>query len=213
MTVKTDQVKCFTRLATIPPVVAPLRDFNSTLTILDWDDTLVCTSFLRVEAYPLANRQAIEQCDLVCMAALDLLKVCLLHGRVIIITNSATSWVKYAVNTFFPSFKAPLESIDVISARDLYSDAYPTDPAAWKRAAFRLLYMQETNLITVGDSVMDHEALCAIPVGQNLRKTVKFRSQPTPQDLVRQMTLLRDKFPEIVTSSRNMRITMTPRAF
>lgn len=204
---KTDPVKCVTRLAAIPPVVASLRDFNSTLTILDWDDTLVCTSFLKADLYPLANQQTIEQCRLVCSAAVDLLNVCLKHGRVIIVTNSATSWVKYAVNTFFPSLKTPLKSTAVISARDLYSDAYPTDPAAWKRSAFRLLYMNESNLITVGDSVIDHDL--SIPVG--LRKTVKFKKMPSPQDLVRQMDLLKEKFSEIATSSRNLRITMTPR--
>lgn len=82
----------------------------------------------------------------------------------------------------------------MISARGAYEQAFPGDCHAWKVHAFlqvqRTLHFEAvTNLISIGDSVIEMDAVHVIGscFAHALVKTVKLWERPTPHELVKQL--------------------------
>jgi len=208
--VPTEQVKYVARLGAISP--SSICDYNSTLTILDWDDTLICTSYLKDNVG--SKHETNRLCDAISKAVCSLLTKCLQHGKVVIITNAALSWVNFSISQFFPSVVSLLDRIPVISARDIFSFEHPDDPSTWKRKAFRSLNFSEGNIISVGDSNLDLEALLTLKPSSAqylLKKTVKFTKRPSPDELIRQLILLTSRFGTIAASAQPLRVSMVVR--
>ena len=66
---------------------------KETLFILDWDDTLMCTSFISLKSQPLSKEEQNQILNLGNIVSI-FLSQCLKYGRVIILTNSSENWVK-----------------------------------------------------------------------------------------------------------------------
>lgn len=114
-----------------------------------------------------------------------------------------------------PSIVPILEKITIISARTKYEHHFPTDVTKWKLNAF--LETQEnlddamiTNIIALGDSMMEIDAAhhLALKFQKALIKTVKFREFPKPNELVKQLNLVINKFDEICNSPKNLTIRL-----
>ena len=206
--VVTEQVNYEVRLG---PIEASLYDYSSTATIFDWDDTLICTSYLKNQMKTQSTSQLKELCDSVDGASADLITRCLQLGRVIIITNAALDWVHFSASRFLPSVSPLLKKLTLISARDLFAAQHPNDPSTWKRRAFKSLRFRETNLISIGDSIIDLQALLTLRC-PSLMKTVKFKSNPTPQELLTELILLKSRFRTIAVSPTPLRVSMTERS-
>jgi len=109
--------------------------------ILDWDDTLFCTSHfsgLRIDhpsQLPGPLSAKIKEMDI---KASKLLATALELAEVQIVTNSLTGWVHYCARSFMPQALKIIESfkIKVVSARAAYADIYPGDPQKWKTECF-----------------------------------------------------------------------------
>lgn len=137
-------------------------------------------------------------------ASFELLSQCVKYGDVYIITNAAEGWVEFSSKKYMPKLTKILEKITVISARACCEDEYPDEVHQWKMKAF--LKTQEklekgaiTNLVALGDSQFEMDAVkhLGTQFPRALIKTVKFREQPTPDELVKQINLVMMKLDQI----------------
>jgi hypothetical protein len=198
------------------------KDHN-TLIIFDWDDTLLCTSFLTPngifnEDIEL-NEKEKEKITKLELSTLRLLTAAIDKGDTYIITNAAPGWVEYSAERFYPSVKTVLDKVRIISARGEYEEEYPGDSRMWKIQSF--LNVQKnfdnnlvTNIICLGDSFIEMEAahVLASKFSQAYIKTVKFKESPKPEELNKQLLLVADQFPVIYSTVKNLTIRVEKKA-
>lgn len=194
---------------------------HQTVIIFDWDDTLLCTSYLNEVVYdgypvPASLEQNLKS---IAKVAKQLLEQSLRLGHTFIITNAQSMWVQYSCAKWIPELLPTLERIRVISARSKHEDKYPNQVAQWKVQAFLDVQRQMdseiiTNLISLGDSQFEMEATHVM--GKQfevaLVKTVKFHQNPCPEALLKQLRLVTPKFERIVENARNMKIALEKRS-
>lgn len=194
--------------------------YNSII-ILDWDDTLLCTSFLGTKnglgysACPILSRKEQEKISILEESVMKLLTLCVDKGDVYIITNAENGWIEYSAKKYYPKILPILKRINIISARDKYSRFYPNDSKIWKIQTFLDITKSVnselvTNVICMGDSFIEIEA------GNRMReqlirnqafvKTIKFRESPKPEELNKQLRLVIGQFHDIYSSIKNLTI-------
>jgi len=186
---------------------------HQTVIIFDWDDTLLCTSFLNLrqdqQMPPVVEKhlRGIEA------AAKKLLELAMRLGNTFIITNAMNGWVEYSAAKYVPDLLPVLNRVRVISARGRYEAQYPGEVSKWKVQAFLEVQRQLdsqiiTNLISLGDSNFEMDAVHIMgkEFAQALVKTIKFRENPSPEELLKQLELVLQKFERIVENARNLKI-------
>ena len=190
---------------------------HNTVFIFDWDDTILCTTFLSPNGTYNDNarisEQAKEKMKVTQDYAYNLLSLSIRKGYVYIITNSSPGWVEYSSRRYLPKIYSLLQKIKIISARGEYERIYPGDMRMWKIQAFTKIIDDldvklVTNLICVGDSLLEMEA------GEHLAnqfetafiKTVKFREAPKIEELNKQLKLVNEEFNVIYSSAKNLTI-------
>lgn len=190
---------------------------HNSLIIFDWDDTLLCTSFLTPKGVYDENliltekdKEKIAKLE---FSVLRLLTIAVEKGDVYIITNAGIGWVEFSAEKYYPSILPLLQKIKIISARGEYEAKFPNDSRRWKVEAF--LDMQKnfnselvTNILCLGDSFIEIEAghFLAAKFTQAFIKTVKFRESPKPDELNKQLTLVADQFVGIYSAIKNLTI-------
>ena len=110
-----------------------------TAIIFDWDDTLLCTSFINpsgVYQHVELGTVVQQHIKLLEQTAKKMLELAVKFGRVYIITNAAEGWVEFSCNKFMPEVCPVLEKITIISARAKYEQKFPDDVPKWKLYAF-----------------------------------------------------------------------------
>jgi len=190
---------------------------NQSILIFDWDDTLLCTSYLvtlGIKSMTSVMKSVLKPLD---ESASKLLNKSTESGNVYIITNAEDGWVQYSAQVFLPKTYAIIKekNINVISARSCYEEVYPGDKAQWKKEAFKSLlnYFEKdivTNLVCIGDSNEEMEA--AYELGKKfdkvVTKTIKFKDLPRPEELIKQQNLMIEKFDQIFVGLRNVAIRL-----
>lgn len=187
---------------------------SQTVIIFDWDDTLLCTSFLhRYGAVPPRCRQCLEDIG---HTGRELLELARQLGRTFIITNSLTGWVEQSAASYAPELLPALRQVDVISARTRYEPHFPR--SQWKVQAFLEVQRQMdsqvvTNLLSVGDS--DFEMDAAHVMGREFAqvsvKTVRFQPSPAPEELLKGLQWLVQNFQRIVETGKPLKICLERR--
>jgi len=190
---------------------------HSTLIVLDWDDTLLCTSFLSCSRQlmscsgPMVHRRL----EGVARAACQLVELAKSLGETFIITNAASNWVQDSAKKYLPSLLPLIADLEVISARQRYESLFPNKVAEWKAQAFLEVKRRRspesiTNLISIGDSSFEMDAALAIGelCPQAIVKTVKFREQPSPEELAKELLLAGERLKKIVESGRALQVAM-----
>ena len=190
---------------------------HNSIIFFDWDDTLMCTSYLTPSglfsediSIPEKDKEKIRNLD-------TLVKSILLKsidkGIVYIITNAAPGWVEYSANRFYPSASKCLKSVNIISARGLYEKVYPGDTRLWKLKTFQEVMKDVdkdliTNLLCFGDSIIEIDAVhnLAEEFSHVYIKTVKFKENPTPNELHKQLVLIMAQFDKIYSNIKNVAI-------
>jgi hypothetical protein len=91
--------------------------------IFDWDDTLLCTTFLNPNGY--ATNDPVPNSFIGFLLKLEkvvieILTESLKHGKVFIITNAAEGWVEFSSKKYMPKVYKLLPKISVVSARSKY---------------------------------------------------------------------------------------------
>lgn len=189
---------------------------HQTVTIFDWDDTLLCTSFLNcLDRGQARDPNILHQLRIIEDNALSLLESGLRVGHTFIITNAMNGWVESSARRWMPRILPMLRKVPVISARGNHEAQYPGEVGQWKKQAFLNLqrYLPShliTNLISIGDSNFELEAVHAMgqAFSKSLVKTIKLKEQPSAQELAKELTLLSPKFEKIAETARNMKIQL-----
>jgi len=190
---------------------------HQTMIIFDWDDTLLCTNFLAKHGYVdlpddiLITLQPLDE------SASTLLSKAVQYGQTFIITNAAEGWVQCSSKLFLPkTYQVIMQNkIKVISARTGYEDQFPGDSHRWKIEAFLDIerYFNKnliTNLLCLGDSHIEMDAayILAERFNHSLIKTIKFKRNPKPEELVKQQNLVSEKLDKIYLSYKNLTIRL-----
>ncbi|MCQ2819478.1 MAG: hypothetical protein MJ252_19620 [archaeon] len=192
------------------------KKYNS-LIIFDWDDTLLCTSFLSPggvydEDVKLSDRDW-ERIRKLEVNVLNLLKIAKEKGDVYIITNAGPGWVEFSAEKYYPSVFPLLKEVKIISARGQFEAQYPGESRKWK--IFTFLGLQKelnsdlvTNIICLGDSVIELDAgkILASKFTQAYIKTIKFKESPKPEELNKQLILVAAQFNSINAAVKNLTI-------
>ena len=190
-------------------VAVPSRE--RTAIILDWDDTLLCSTWLSSQDVRLDNahlmkadvREELRELEKRVAKFLDR-AICL--GTVFLVTNAETGWIELSCQRFLPGLLPYLSKVKVISARSKYENYFPNQPSAWKTQAFRAELVEfigydvlgdsatigSGNVISIGDSHHEREALHAVTSEWDnvLVKSVKFVERPDTELLRKQLDLI-----------------------
>ena len=190
---------------------------HNNVIIFDWDDTLLPTSFLTPRGI-FDEKNELNQKDQAKITKLEesvrnLLSIAISKADVYIITNAGEGWVQFSAEKYYPSIKEILEKIEIISARGKYEKVFPEDLKRWKIEAFlnikkKLNDNLITNIICLGDSVFEMAAgrILASNFIHAVIKTIKFRENPKPEELNKQLNLVYIQFNSIFTSSKNLTV-------
>jgi len=186
---------------------------HQTVIIFDWDDTLLCTSYLNFRQDQPLQPSVERHLRGIESAAKRLLELAGRLGHTFIITNAMYGWVEYSAAKYVPDLLPVLQNVRVISARGKYEAQYPGEVSKWKIQAFLEVQRQLnseiiTNLISLGDSNFEMDAVHVMgkEFAQAMIKTIKFRENPSPEELLKQLDLVYQKFERIVENARNLKI-------
>ena len=191
------------------------KKYNSII-IFDCDDTLLPTSFLTNEDIideDCLPEDYAETFSILEKNIIQMLKLAINKGDVYIITNSSIGWVQFSAKKYFPKLDELLNKITIISARNEYEDAYPGETKIWKEKAFLSLKKKlnlnlPSNIICFGDSIVELEAgkNLASKVNNSFIKTIKFQQNPEPEDIIKQLNLISNKFDYIYSQAKNLSV-------
>ena len=192
------------------------EEYYKTFFFFDWDDTLMCTSYLSPNG--IFTIRELKEKDIKLFNKLDnivynILRKTIKLGEVNIITNATSGWVEYSMRKFYPKSTKYLYYINIISARSLYEKKFPGDMKQWKILAFNdfLNHIQNSmlcNILCFGDSIIEIEAGHSFSMNLNNSyiKTIKFKESPSPNDLYKQLHLINNQLGKIYSSVRNLTI-------
>lgn len=189
--------------------------------IFDWDDTLLCTSFLLKLGVVDVSSDIMLSIRPIDDSACKLLAKAVSYGEVFIVTNYEEGWVQYSAKFFMPKTLEIItqKGIQVISARTKFQRTFPTDNSRWKLEAFLELKKKydtniATNILCLGDSNIEIEAahILAKQFNQAMIKTVKFKETPQPEELLKQIDLVFEKFDTIFTKLKNLTVKLEKRS-
>eukprot|EP00930_Biecheleria_cincta_P063220 TRINITY_DN48720_c0_g1_i1.p1 TRINITY_DN48720_c0_g1~~TRINITY_DN48720_c0_g1_i1.p1 ORF type:complete len:415 (-),score=61.43 TRINITY_DN48720_c0_g1_i1:96-1298(-) len=194
---------------------------HNTLIIFDWDDTLLCSSFLFASKRMMycSGPSVTGRLAGVARAARETLALAKRFGETIIITNAAPSWVQQSARKYLPHLVPELQGMEIISARQRYERDFPNDISEWKAKTFLEIQKRKpeaiTNLVSVGDSPYEIDAALAIGelFPQAVVKTVKFRELPIPEELEKELQLVRERLQSIVESGQDLQVALEQKSF
>lgn len=190
---------------------------EETVIVFDWDDTLLCTTFLqqnglRLDAESEVTQEQREKLGELAFSGIELLCAAKAFGTVVVVTNGENGWIELSCQKFMPALAPLLESVKLVSARSTYEGPDNPSPLCWKMRAFeselarifgvRVLASPDKrkNMLSLGDGVHEREALmrCAASVPNCCAKTLKFVERPSIAQLMQQHSLVRRSLESIV---------------
>lgn len=189
---------------------------DTTLIILDWDDTLFPTTWVNKNNIEIMNKQYNEIIYRKFFKNLDialerLFRMLIKCGNVMIITNALLNWIDISskVIPLTSDFIQRSNTVKIISARGEYSDKY-SDPNEWKRLAFKKhlnkFNKNINNIISVGDAEYEYNALIDLYTDDThtfrLLKTVKFIRNPNMHQLIDQIQILYNSISKICKETK-----------
>jgi len=192
---------------------------EATVIFVDWDDTLLCSSFLSGAGYRLDSEMDSAPIDKELkeleLSVIGLLKLAMTFGDVHVVTNAETGWVQLSAKKFLPGVVPLLDQVKVLSARSTYETMFPDSPVKWKFCAFQEKLFSGTkspkNVISFGDSHVEREAVRAVTRGLSNTKTksVKFAEKPSMEQLRRQLELVTNCFQYIFGHEGDLDLQLT----
>jgi len=199
--------------STAPPPTPPSS--RSTVLVFDWDDTLLCTSTLLQHLGQPLPAKLDSLLRRTAQGVKKLLELAIRMGHTYIVTNAAPGWVEYSAAVWLPEVSPVLKQVHIISARGSYQHLFPNDASKWKLETFLDVCQEHpvANLVVIGDA--DHEMEAAQAMEDQcmarLIKTVRFRTQPTVKEHLRQVEIIADRLERIVQKSCNLRVVLEKR--
>jgi hypothetical protein len=193
---------------------------ESTVIFVDWDDTLLCSSYLSGAGYRLDSElessstidRELKELE---ASVVGLLRLAMSFGEVHIVTNAETGWVQLSAKKFLPGVVPVLDQVKVLSARSTYETMFPDAPVKWKFCAFQERLFSDNkapkNVISFGDSHVEREAVRAVTRGipNTKTKSVKFAEKPSMEQLRRQLELVTNCFQYIHSHEGDLDLQLT----
>jgi hypothetical protein len=197
---------------------------DSTVTVLDWDDTLIPSTWLKGQGLSGAaladkfgiTKEMVDACEEIAPHVQRVIQKAQEYGKVFIVTNGTHGWVEKSCEIFMPSIRNLVLSLPIISAADLYS-YFSKNPISWKRMAFRRDLLDRAFggmpraarvVISIGDGYAEQEAsrnLMMIgsysQVGLLSVRSLKIMESSSPAVLIRQLDEICQVLPSLVTQS------------
>lgn len=192
------------------------KDHNS-LIVFDWDDTLLCTSFLTPNGLFIEEME-LEKIEKEKMQILDnlvfkILNLAVENADTFIITNAEPGWVEYSAKRFYPIVYSILKNVKILSARGEFEKKHPNNSRQWKIQSFLKMAIEFdknliTNFICLGDSLIEMEAahIFVSKFTKAFIKTVKFKESPNLDELIKELTLVSNQFLMIFSAIKNLTI-------
>jgi len=192
-------------------------DFDETMFIFDWDDTILPSSWIQRQGLRLdaASQLSDWQREQLCEAstyALETLRLAKQHGVVILVTNAERGWIELSCQKFVPQLLPIIEGVKVVSARTTYEGPCCPTPLEWKIRAFEeeiahaigienvLSPSRRKNILSLGDSLHErealHRAIGAMPGAWP--KSLKYIERPDVSQICKQHALVTRWFDMIV---------------
>ena len=180
---------------------------KETVFVLDWDDTLMCTSFIFSRTQGLTNEEKNIINNLGKIVNI-FLEECIKYGKIIIMTNSTEKWMKKTAENYLKIKKNLIEQIKIISTRDKF-EKKRIESKQWKQITLEEILLKYgdkiENLICGSDSERD------IDVFKNISKkykdinisTIKFKIKPTPLIMIKEIEYLNKKLNDIIGTNKN----------
>mmetsp|Transcript_102792 Transcript_102792/g.297172 ORF Transcript_102792/g.297172 Transcript_102792/m.297172 type:complete len:278 (+) Transcript_102792:85-918(+) len=186
-----------------------------TVIFFDWDDTLLCTSFISRLGHQDRPFETSRRLRVVASSVRKLLKKARALGQTLIVTNAEEGWVQHSSRLYLPKALPELDGLPIISARSRFEPHFPDDTASWKTHAFLELGKQldtsrVTNLVSLGDSFCEVLAVHALGqrFAESVVKTVRFKSAPTPDELQDQLDVTSNILERVVLSASSLDIVL-----
>lgn len=190
---------------------------NKTLIILDWDDTLFPTTWAINSGIDIADLEA-QNKYIVFFSKLDLMLYKLLSnliqlGKVVIVTNAMTKWVKISSNILPNTQQILRKHIRVVSARDLFQKKHPGENYIWKQLVFNQLVKNfykgrnyVKNIVSVGDAEYEFFALVNLYTGHDRRylKSIRLMPSPSYDTLIDQLEVLNKSVNKLVKLNKHL---------
>jgi len=186
---------------------------NSTLIILDWDDTLFPTTWVNknnVQIMNISKELYLRFFEKIDNSLLKLFKLLVKCGDVIIITNALLNWIDISsrIVPLTNNFINKCNRIKIVSARGEYS-SYTDNLMDWKKMAFQNELAKKTkekkinNIISIGDTEYEYYALLNLYKGEpdnyRLLKAVKFIKYPDNTQILEQIIIMINSISNICT--------------
>jgi hypothetical protein len=180
------------------------------LILLDWDDTIMPTTYLPRRGIDLTTTEVPEDVAAALSAygehAANTVRALSLHGSVVIVTNAEWGWVELTAARFLPAVEPLLKDLECISARSTYEPKGYATPAEWKEEAFaqvvklRFGDRQGLPVLSIGDAKHEREAVHRLALRCGIvPKSVKLVVLPDVEMLQREHELLFDQVHHLCT--------------
>jgi len=190
-----------------PPSSEPAPEL---LILLDWDDTIMPTTYLQRRGIDLTTTEVPEDVASALSAygehAANTLRALLLHGNVVIVTNAEWGWVELTAARFLPAVEPFFRDLECISARSTFEPKGYVTPAEWKEEAFaqvvnlRFGDRRGMPVLSIGDAKHEREAVHRLALRCGIvPKSVKLMVLPDVDMLQREHELLFDQVHHLCT--------------
>lgn len=208
--------------------VVPRFSANETLFILDWDDTLLPTSWIEAQGLrvgggaPILAEQS-KHLEILAERASQTLRLAKAYGTVVVVTNAEQGWIELSCQKFMPSLWGALEDVKLLSARSHFEHQGVAQPSVWKLLAFRDEIepffgpgcgshdaTPQRNIISIGDSLHEREALIRVTdrFPNSWAKAMKLMEKPSAEEFLREHAVLCGVLGDIVNHMGNLDVSI-----
>ena len=192
------------------------KKINSII-FLDWDDTLFCTHILmkyghelEINKYP---KNILIEVSILEIYVINLLEKAIKKGDTYIITNSLKGWIEYCCKKFFPNVLPLLKKVKIVYSKTNYMKKHPKCALMWKRDCFNEITNKynlnlPSNIISIGDRLGELEAGRELgnKFKQSFIKTIKFKIEPTIEELIYELSIVYEKFDYLCETCQNWNV-------
>ena len=179
---------------------------HETLFLFDWDDTLLCSSFISFKKFNLSQEE-LKLIGELGKLVFEFITECIKKGTVIIMTNSNESWVKLTATELMKMDPIIFKDINIISTRDIY-EKQKISKNQWKKIAFKEIIKNYDNkiknLVCASDMPEDIEIFKNITekYSEINVSTVKFKINPSPNIMIKEIKIMKESLDKLIGSNQ-----------